>query len=235
MSPSFAGRPGADSGRAPAACAARNAPPARRRLSRPFPASSFGAGPCKSPREGACLAASSWMACRRPWPRRPWAQATSVTRVPESKAGCARRAASSRAAGGARNNPGLHRQQTLALQLLAGKLAGAADGFRLLADPFLGRFLVMSAQLHLAEDALALHLLLQHLEGLVDIVVTDENLHAFVSNGWVDFQCGHPLDRRNQPRLGRPCSRTALRCPPRGAWSSRTGHDSARRDSAVTT
>jgi hypothetical protein len=45
----------------------------------------------------------------------------------------------------------------------------------------------MSAQLHLAEDALALHLLLQHLEGLVDIVVTDENLHAFVSNGWVDF------------------------------------------------
>ena len=36
----------------------------------------------------------------------------------------------------------------------------------------------MSAEFHLAEDALALHLLLQHLEGLVDIVVTDENLHA---------------------------------------------------------
>ena len=36
----------------------------------------------------------------------------------------------------------------------------------------------MAAELHLAEDALALHLLLQHLEGLVDIVVTDENLHA---------------------------------------------------------
>jgi hypothetical protein len=31
----------------------------------------------------------------------------------------------------------------------------------------------MFAELHLAEDALALHLLLQHLEGLVDIVVTD--------------------------------------------------------------
>ena len=42
----------------------------------------------------------------------------------------------------------------------------------------LGGFLVMAAELHLAEDALALHLLLQHLEGLVDIVVTDENLHA---------------------------------------------------------
>ena len=36
----------------------------------------------------------------------------------------------------------------------------------------------MAAELHLAEDALALHLLLQHLEGLVDIVVADENLHA---------------------------------------------------------
>jgi hypothetical protein len=36
----------------------------------------------------------------------------------------------------------------------------------------------MAAELHLAEDALALHFLLQYSEGLVDIVVTDENLHA---------------------------------------------------------
>ena len=36
----------------------------------------------------------------------------------------------------------------------------------------------MAAEFHLAEYTLALHLLLQHLEGLVDIVVTDENLHA---------------------------------------------------------
>jgi hypothetical protein len=36
----------------------------------------------------------------------------------------------------------------------------------------------MAAEFHLAEDALALHLLLKHLEGLVDIVVTDENQHA---------------------------------------------------------
>jgi hypothetical protein len=39
------------------------------------------------------------------------------------------------------------------------------------------------AKLHLAEDALALHLFLEHLEGLVDIVVTNENLHAFLSKG----------------------------------------------------
>jgi hypothetical protein len=31
----------------------------------------------------------------------------------------------------------------------------------------------MAAEPHLAEDALALHFFLQHLEGLVDIVVTD--------------------------------------------------------------
>jgi hypothetical protein len=45
----------------------------------------------------------------------------------------------------------------------------------------------MAAELHLAEDALALHLLLQHLEGLVDIVVTDENLHvSFLFNPAAD-------------------------------------------------
>jgi hypothetical protein len=36
----------------------------------------------------------------------------------------------------------------------------------------------MTAEFHLAEDALALHLLLERLEGLVDVVVANENLHA---------------------------------------------------------
>jgi hypothetical protein len=36
----------------------------------------------------------------------------------------------------------------------------------------------VTAELHLAENALSLHLFLQRLEGLVDVVVTDENLHA---------------------------------------------------------
>jgi hypothetical protein len=36
----------------------------------------------------------------------------------------------------------------------------------------------MAAELHLAEDPLALHLLLERLEGLVDIVIANENLHA---------------------------------------------------------
>jgi hypothetical protein len=38
----------------------------------------------------------------------------------------------------------------------------------------------MAAKLHFAENALALHLLLERLEGLVDVVVADENLQAKV-------------------------------------------------------
>jgi hypothetical protein len=36
----------------------------------------------------------------------------------------------------------------------------------------------MAAKLHLAENALTLHLFLERLEGLVDIVVANEYLHA---------------------------------------------------------
>jgi hypothetical protein len=45
----------------------------------------------------------------------------------------------------------------------------------------------VAAELHLAEQAFALHLLLQRPEGLVDIVVANENLHA-----------GFLLDSRDQ-------------------------------------
>ena len=45
----------------------------------------------------------------------------------------------------------------------------------------------MTAEFHLAENALALHFLLQHLQGLIDIIVTDEYLHAaFLFNRAVD-------------------------------------------------
>src|ERR1700681_3154532 len=101
--------------------------------------------------------------------------------------------AARRPGGGAGDGLGLHGHQALALGALAGELAGTADRLRLLPGLLFGGILVVAAELHLAEDALALHLFLQHLEGLVDIVVTDENLHAFVSNGGVDVECGHPL------------------------------------------
>src|SRR5215213_7240896 len=79
---------------------------------------------------------------------------------------------------GAEHRLGLHRQQALALQLLAGQLARAAHGLGLFTGLLFGGLFVVPAKLHLAENTLALHLLLQRLEGLVDIVIADENLHA---------------------------------------------------------
>src|SRR5262249_15197546 len=107
-----------------------------------------------------------------------------------------------RTAGAARGGPRLHRQQAFALHALARELARPADRFRLLARLFLGGFFVVAAKLHLAENALALHLLLQRLEGLIDVVVTDENLHAsfllarmVLSVGMV-LDVPEPADRR---------------------------------------
>src|SRR3546814_15268919 len=68
--------------------------------------------------------------------------------------------------------------RTFALGALAGQLAGAADRLGLLAGTALGRLLVMAAQLHLAEDAFALHLLLPGLQGLIDIVIAHQDLHV---------------------------------------------------------
>src|SRR5580704_14501160 len=94
--------------------------------------------------------------------------------------GAGRRCAGAAAAGGAGSQQRLRLagQEALALGALAGELAGAADRFGLFPRLLFGGLFVVSAQLHLAENALALHLFLQRLEGLVDIVVTDENLHA---------------------------------------------------------
>jgi len=36
----------------------------------------------------------------------------------------------------------------------------------------------VTAELHLAENPLALHFFLERLEGLVDVIVANENLHA---------------------------------------------------------
>jgi hypothetical protein len=66
--------------------------------------------------------------------------------------------------------------ELVALGTLAQKLAIPADGFRLLACPSLRRLLVVPSHAHFAVEALALHLLLQRAERLVDIVVANLNL-----------------------------------------------------------
>src|SRR5262249_24201205 len=68
----------------------------------------------------------------------------------------------------------VHRNQAFALGPFPGSLGRASDGFRLLAGLALGRFFIRLAALHLAKDALALHLLFEHPESLIDIVVANE-------------------------------------------------------------
>ena len=82
----------------------------------------------------------------------------------------------------ATGNNRLARKQAFTLQFLAGQLASATNGFRLFASLLLGRLLKMSAELHLAENALALQLFLERLECLIDIVVANENLQAVDSS-----------------------------------------------------
>jgi len=67
--------------------------------------------------------------------------------------------------------------EPLALQPLAFHLAGAAHGLGSLTGSAFRRFLIVPSQFHLAEHALALHLLLERFQRLIDIVVTNENLH----------------------------------------------------------
>jgi hypothetical protein len=54
----------------------------------------------------------------------------------------------------------------------------------------------VTAKLHLAENTLALHLLLQRLEGLIDIVIANENLHAASSFNWSDWNSGKAKGRQ---------------------------------------
>lgn len=71
----------------------------------------------------------------------------------------------------------LLRQQAFALGALAGKLPCAANGFSLLASLLLRRLFVMRAEFHFPEDAFALHFLLERAEGLIDVIVADDDLH----------------------------------------------------------
>src|SRR5262249_19894086 len=66
----------------------------------------------------------------------------------------------------------------LAFHALALQLTEAADGLGALARLLLRRLLEMPAGLHFAEYALALHLLLERPEGLVDVIVANDDLHG---------------------------------------------------------
>src|SRR5207253_8583272 len=65
----------------------------------------------------------------------------------------------------------------VALRPLALELARAPDRGGPLAGALLRRLLIVTAELHLAIDALALQLLLERPQRLVDIVIANDDLH----------------------------------------------------------
>ena len=84
-----------------------------------------------------------------------------------------------------RLNPAKIRKKALeafALDALALHFAGAAHGLGGLARAALGGLLVVATQLHLAEHAFALELLLERPERLIDVIVTNENLHRVANS-----------------------------------------------------
>lgn len=96
-------------------------------------------------------------------------------------------------------------RQTLVIPLgtLAIGFPGSTYGSGPLARTALRGLLVMLPKLHLPVDALPLKLLLQHPKGLIDIVVTDDDLH----NSTFD-QCG----AGTMPRLKVPAAVTRAKC-----------------------
>lgn len=76
----------------------------------------------------------------------------------------------------AENCKALPWQQALALELFSLQLAMPPDGFGPFAHASLAGFFVSAPPLHFPEDSLALHLLFQDFEGLVDVVVADGDL-----------------------------------------------------------
>jgi hypothetical protein len=67
--------------------------------------------------------------------------------------------------------------EALAFHPLAQQLAVPAHRLGFLAGAALGWFFEGAAELHFAEDALPLHFFLQDAKRLIDIVVTDDDLH----------------------------------------------------------
>lgn len=67
--------------------------------------------------------------------------------------------------------------EAFAFQALAFHLACATNCFSRLTSLTLRRLFKVAAQLHFTENAFALHFLFECLKSLIDIVVTDENVH----------------------------------------------------------
>lgn len=65
----------------------------------------------------------------------------------------------------------------VALRSFAGELSSAPHSLCLFSGAFFGGFFVGGAELHLAEDALALKFFLKNFESLVDVIVSYDDIH----------------------------------------------------------
>jgi hypothetical protein len=107
-----------------------------------------------------------------------WAAGTTLA----TRCAASARATAAATATDCRLGHGLGGEETLTLQALAGQLAGAAHGFCLLTNALLRGLLKMPAQLHFAENPLALHLLFERLEGLIDVIIANLNEHGALTS-----------------------------------------------------
>ena len=87
-------------------------------------------------------------------------------------------------------------KKTFALGLFTGQLTGATDRFRFFAGAFFRRLFVMLTKLHLAENAFPLHLLLQRLERLLNVVIAHDDLN----DGTLSLVLSKPLGQNKAGR-----------------------------------
>ena len=94
--------------------------------------------------------------------------------------------------------------EAFAFHPLARQLARTANRFRLLPRLALGGLLVAAAELHFAEQPFTLHLFLQRLEGLIDIVVANDDLddgsYSSVGRALATRQCRAKFTEKQRRR-----------------------------------
>lgn len=119
------------------------------------------------------------------------------------------------------------RKQAFALGAFAGELAGAADGLGLLAGLALRGLLEVVATLHFAEETFTLHLLLERLQRLIDVVIADNDLN------YLKLSIGFPAGSGDLIRYATNAE-TAANAPARDALARSTGEFSGSPRNAMT-
>lgn len=108
-------------------------------------------------------------------------------------------------------------RSVIALGTLPVGFASAADGSGVFACALFRRLLVVPSKLHLAVNAFALQLLFQCAEGLVDVIVANDDLHT-------NWALGYPGGRSNALPYDRPGRKPRLECIHRPAIVASAGH-----------